>query len=54
MIHVAKLVLEIKQKNIFLRYHLPKAPSLYCVRVKGWMDGIAKYLLLLKGVGEWF
>ena len=34
-----------------------KGPSLYYVRVKGWLagwvGGIAKYLLFLTGVGGW-
>ena len=29
-------------------------PFLYYVRVKGWVGGIAKYLLFLTGVGGWF
>ena len=31
-----------------------KGPSLYYIRVKGWVGGIAKYLLFLTGVGGWF
>ena len=31
-----------------------KGPFLYYVRVKGWVGGIAKYLLFLTGVGGWF
>ena len=31
-----------------------KGRFLYYVRVKGWMGGIAKYLLFLTGVGGWF
>ena len=30
-----------------------KGPFLYYVRVKGWVGGIAKYLLFLTGVGGW-
>ena len=29
-------------------------PSLYYVRIKGWVGGIAKYLLFLTGVDGWF
>ena len=29
-----------------------KEPFLYYVRVKGWMGGIAKYLLFLTGTGR--
>jgi hypothetical protein len=28
-------------------------PSLYYVRIKGWVGGIAKYLLFLTGVDGW-
>ena len=31
-----------------------KGPFLYYVRVKGWVGGIAKYLLFLTGLGGWF
>ena len=31
-----------------------RGPFLYYVRVKGWVGGIAKYLLFLTGVGGWF
>ena len=31
-----------------------KGPFLYYVRVKGWVGGIAKYLLFLTGVDGWF
>ena len=31
-----------------------KGPFLYYVRVKGWVGGIAKYLLFLTKVGGWF
>jgi hypothetical protein len=31
-----------------------KGPFLYYVRVKGWVGGIAKYLLFLTEVGGWF
>ena len=31
-----------------------KGPFLYYVRAKGWVGGIAKYLLFLTGVGGWF
>ena len=31
-----------------------KGPFLYYVKVKGWVGGIAKYLLFLTGVGGWF
>ena len=31
-----------------------KGSFLYYIRVKGWVGGIAKYLLLLTGVGGWF
>ena len=37
---------------IFSQVH--KGPFLYYVRVKGWVGGIAKYLLFLTGVGGWF
>ena len=30
-----------------------KGPFSYYVRVKGWVGGIAEYLLFLTGVGEW-
>ena len=40
------------QKLIY-REFLDKGPFLYYVRVKGWVDGIAKYLLFLTGVGGW-
>jgi hypothetical protein len=33
---------------------LNKGPFSYYVRVKGWVGGIAKYLLFLTGVGGWF
>ena len=33
---------------------LLKGPFLYYVWVKGWVGGIAKYLLFLTGVGGWF
>ena len=29
-------------------------PSLYYIRIKGWVGGIAKYLLFLTGVDGWF
>jgi hypothetical protein len=35
------------------RANLNKGPFLYYVRVKGWVGGIAKYLLFLTGVGGW-
>ena len=35
-------------------FGLGKGPFFYYVRVKGWVGGIAKYLLFLTGVGEWF
>ena len=38
------------QLCIFLR----KGPFLYYVRLKGWVGGIANYLLFLTGVGGWF
>ena len=31
-----------------------KGPFLYYLKVKGWVGGIAKYLLFLTGVGGWF
>ena len=31
-----------------------KGPFLYYVRVKGWVGGIAKYLVFLTEVGGWF
>ena len=37
----------------FLTY-ISKRPSLYYIRVKGWVGGIAKYLLFLIGVGGCF
>ena len=33
---------------------LGKGPFLYYVRAKGWVGGMAKYLLFLTGVGGWF
>jgi hypothetical protein len=33
--------------------YLHKGPFLYYVRLKGWVGGIAKYLLFLTGVGGW-
>ena len=33
---------------------LGNGPFLYYVRVKGWLGGLAKYLLFLTGVGVWF
>ena len=35
-------------------FKLAEGPSLFYVRVKGWVGGIAKYLLFLTGVGGWF
>ena len=35
------------------RSNLGKGPFLYYVRVKGWVGGIAKYLLFLTGVDGW-
>ena len=32
---------------------VPKGPFLYYVRVKGWVGGLAKYLLFFTGVGGW-
>ena len=38
--------------NFFWNYS--KGTLLYYVREKGWVGGIAKYLLFLTGVGGWF
>ena len=41
-------------KYLLITKLIPRGRFLYYVRVKGWVGGIAKYLLFLTGVGGWF
>ena len=44
----------IRWHEVSLAGNQGKGPFLYYVRVKGWVGGIAKFLLFLTGVGGWF
>ena len=43
-----------KKRYFKTKVNSSKGPFSYYVRVKGWVGGIAEYLLFLTGVGGWF